>query len=490
MLTVYSTYGSPGASTTAVYLAAQCASSGHQVLLIEADPAAGSLSQKLGIQFTPGTASFVAANRPVTSASLIEHSQDVLLSDFHVMPSPLSPAGAKSVAEKFVGIGSELRDISDNEMAVIVDGGRLNAAAATSELTTCAAAVLVVAGDRAELPSLEHLSGVLVDDPSVPGPLGLAANVGPPTLADHEWMSKYRLAFVGSVELSPERGTDLSMFMSRGKRKSRKLRASLEKLADSLYPYACQAAAAAPQPRLTVDRSPAEDTVDDGTPAADDEDAAPVGLAAAVQQPISPAAAPSAAAADPMMPAASTPPHEPLGHLASGHDARGRAPVPHEQPPAAHGYPQPGHPQAPPPGLDYPPPDHPPPHYPQPPYPQPGPAPQEFPDGHYDPPGHAGHAPPPAHQYPYPPPGDIGAAPAPDYPHYGDSQPHYPPQGYQPPAYDRIGEGAPLGYDDAVPEPPVEPTGSFRTWAANLFGESAGEAPDEGRPRPGEGATA
>ena len=274
MLTVYSTYGSPGASTTAVYLAAQWASSGRQVLLIEADAAAGSLSQKLGIQFTPGTASFMAAGKPVTAANLIEHAQDVLFNDFHVMPTPSSPSGAKSIAEKFARLGEELRDIADSEMAVIVDGGRLSAESRMSELTTSAAAVLIVARDNTQLPSLEHVRGALVDDASLPGPLGLVATVGPSPLKDSEWSSSHGLRLVGSVDLSAERGTDLSMFMSRGKRKSRKLRGSLEKLADSLYEFACPASAAAPRARLPANR-PEPDTVPaeptEAPPAADGE---------------------------------------------------------------------------------------------------------------------------------------------------------------------------------------------------------------------------
>ena len=78
MLTVYSTQGSPGASTTAMHLAAHWASEGREVLLIEADPAGGSLSHNLGIQFTPGSASFVASGLPILSNHLIDHAQDVL----------------------------------------------------------------------------------------------------------------------------------------------------------------------------------------------------------------------------------------------------------------------------------------------------------------------------------------------------------------------------------------------------------------------------
>lgn len=430
MLTVYSTHGSPGASTTAVYLAAQWASSGHQVLLIETDAAAGSLSQKLGIQFTPGTASFIAAGKPVTSASLIEHAQDVLFNDFHIMPTPSSPSGARTVAEKFARLGEELRDISEREMAIIVDGGRLTADARTSELTTSAAAVLIVARDENQLPSLEHVSDALVHDASQPGPLGLVATVGPNPLSEADWRSNHGLVLIGSVDLSTGRGTDLSMFMSRGKRKSRKLRGSLEKLADSLYEFACPASAATPRARL-----PANRLADDTSPADAEETlpgTQPNDLLAGIPTSFAPAP---------------TPPPQPDAPVYDQYGQPMPTPVAYE--------PQPMQPD-----------------YQQSPFPQ-----QGYPDSGYAVPGH--------HD-----------------PQYRD-----PPPRHEPPAYDYGGAGAaPYGQPvqaepqplqhaaETPPMPPVEaptvPTGSFRTWAAHLFGESAGDDPDENWPRPGTGATA
>ena len=389
MLTVYSTHGSPGASTTAIYLAVQWASSGRPVLLIEADTAAGSLSQKLGIQFTPGAASFVASGKPVTAANLIEHAQDVLFSDLHIMPAPSSPSGARMIAERFAQLGEELRDIADSEMAIIVDGGRLTAEARTSELTTSAAAVLIVARDNTEFPSLEHVSGVLVDEASQPGPLGLAAAIGPSRLSATEWSSNHGLRLVGNVELSNERGTDLTMFISRGKRKARKLKGSLEKLADALYEYACPASAAVPRARLPTLRpepdADAADALGDGAEGALADE--PGDLLAGVSHPAAPASAP-------LPPAAATMP-----------------------PPV------------------------------------------------------------PAYEAAYEQYGTDAPAPSPVQP---------PPQ-YEQPAADpppmRPVEMPP-------PEAPTVPTGSFRTWAVHLFGESAGGDPDEHRPRPGTGATA
>ena len=416
MLTVYSTYGSPGASTTAACLAAHWASTGRQVLLIETDAAVGSLSQKLGIQFTPGTASFVAAGKPVTASNLIDHAQDVLFSDFHVMPTPSSPSGAAAVAAKFARLGEELRDIADGEMAVVVDGGRLSADARTSELTTSAAAVLVVTRDSTQLSSLEHVSGVLVDDVTQPGPLGLVATVGPSPLGAAEWFSEHGLTMVGSIDLGTERGIDLTMFMPRAKRKSRKLRGSLEKLADVLYEFACPAGAAAPRARLPSLRPPeqAPPAPAADTPAAGPAD--PLGVASAAAA----VAAPLPAAAYPQQSAA-----PPLEQPALQHDLHSE-PV-HYAP--AHS--QPLYPHHPDPGGGPPQPDL----------------------------GHASYV----QQQPYPE----------QQPYLGQPSPAE----HQPPA-------------DVAAEAPVVPTGSFRSWAAQLFGETAGGDPSDRWPPPGTGATA
>ena len=437
MLTVYSTQGSPGASTLAVYLAAQWASSDREVALIEADPTAGSLSQKLGIQFTPGTASFVAAGKPVTAANLIEHTQDVLFNNFHAMPTPSGPSGARTVAEKFSRLGEELRDISDRELAIIVDGGRLTAQTRTSELTTSAAAVLVVSSGEVHLPSLEHMAGALVDDPTQPGPLGLVATVGPSPLTAAEWGRNHGLTMVGSVDLDPEHGTDLTMFMPRSKRKSRKLRGSVEKLADALYGFACPASTGSPRARLPANRPEiSEDpAVADGAPTR----AAPDDVTAEAPPPAASASPPSqspAAAAMPSAPAQAYP----------------QQPYP-QQPYPQHDYPQPPYPQH----------DHPQQPYPQQPYPQ-QPYPQhDQPQPPYPQPAHE----PPTHSH-----GGEADSPSP----YGQPPPTGPPA-TEPPA-------APLA------EMPAVPSGSFRSWAADLFGESAGGDPDEDRSRPGTGATA
>ena len=238
MLTVYSIQGSPGASTTAMHLAANWALEGREILLIEADPAGGSLSHNLGIQFTPGSASFVASGLPVQSNHLIDHAQDVLFENLHVMPAPASPTGARGIFNTFADFSEELRTISENEMAVIIDGGRITTDTAASGLTTGAAGVVVVCRNNSQLSSLDHLKDMLAAGLGEGGPQGYAVTVGKSPMSPEEWQESCGLTFCGSIEIVADMATDLSAYLARSKRKSKKWRASLEEVGEKLYPYA------------------------------------------------------------------------------------------------------------------------------------------------------------------------------------------------------------------------------------------------------------
>ena len=238
MLTVYSIQGSPGASTTAMHLAANWALEGREILLIEADPAGGSLSHNLGIQFTPGSASFVASGLPVQSNHLIDHAQDVLFENLHVMPAPASPTGARGIFNTFADFSEELRTISENEMAVIIDGGRITTDTAASGLTTGAAGVVVVCRNNSQLSSLDHLKDMLAAGLGEGGPQGYAVTVGKSPLSPEEWQESCGLSFCGSIDIVADMATDLSAYLARSKRKSKKWRASLEEVGEKLYPYA------------------------------------------------------------------------------------------------------------------------------------------------------------------------------------------------------------------------------------------------------------
>ncbi|MDE0133381.1 MAG: hypothetical protein OXM54_00950 [Acidimicrobiaceae bacterium] len=458
MLTVYSTYGSPGASTTALCIAAQYASSGRPTLLIDADGDAGSLGHLLGIQYTPGTASFLADGKPVTAESLIEHAQDMIFDDLHVMPTPSNPPEARDAVRQLSQFGSQLRDVSDAGMAVIIDGGRLTSEAHGSPLTTCAAAVLVVVGEATSFPSLEHVTGVLVGDEDAAGPLGLVATVGPSPLSADQWRTGFDLKLIGNVEINTERSIDLSMFMARAKRKTRRFRDSIAKLADSLYPYACPAEAETPRQRLAPaadDDLGADAAAGDGEPAAGDS-----GEPADEQWGYRLTTEPdwtqfdSAAGADP---AAAVLAPEPAAGYAD------QAPYPSGVPP------QPPADQAP--------------------YPS-GVPPQ-----------------PPADQAPYPS-GVPSQPPLPPQPHAGQARhPSHDSRVHDSRVHDgQVHDGQAQGGEvyhlpvpghgpQPHPEPPLDapaapPSGSFRSWAEQLFGESDEAGPEEDPLPPGQDATA
>ncbi len=492
MLTVYSTQGSPGASTTAMHLAASWASSGREVLLIELDPSGGSLSHNLGIQFTPGSASFVASGLPVRGNHLVDHAQDVLFENLHVMPAPASPSGARGIFNTFSGFAEDLRAISENEMAVIIDGGRVTADTAASALTTGAAGVVVVCGSNSQMPSLEHLKGVLDADDGGDGPVGCAVSVGKSPMDPDEWLETCGLAFCGSVERVPDMATDLSAYMARSKRKSKKWRASLEQVGERLYPYAQPPSSGASH------REPAAvpDAAGGAGAAGDVEPTAPAAVAPLTGGPAD-SAQPHPAPAPPMAPAAGA------GHGQSHYLPPGPEPHPghgqsHYLPPTAgpEGYGQAPPPMAPEdyPGYGQPVPPSYPPHYPTP-YEQPY-VPPQYPAHPYEqahPNEQAPYAAPPyeqTYEQPYVPP---------QYPAHPYEQTPYAAPPYEPPAPspqpaahpDRVAapyeESPPVPGEQptsaapqpagAQPESParanIQPTGSFRDWALKLHGSNA-----------------
>ena len=238
MLTVYSAHGSPGASTTALYLAAQWASTGTEVLLIEADPGGGSLSHHLGVQFTPGSASFVASGLTVSGGNLIDHSQDVLFSNLHVMPSTSSPTGAREIVRWWDERAAELRAISEAEMAVVIDGGRITPESVAADLAAHAAGVVVVARGDTSRTGLEHIGSLLSAETCAEGVERCVVTLGDSPLSAEEWREKCDITFAGSIMDFEEVTGDLTAFLNRNKRKSKKWRVSLEEVAEKVLPYA------------------------------------------------------------------------------------------------------------------------------------------------------------------------------------------------------------------------------------------------------------
>ena len=154
------------------------------------------------------------------------------------MPAPASPGGARGIFKTLSAAHDKLRTISENEMAVVVDGGRITADTAASDLTAGAAAVLVVCREDSELSDLEPLKVALSGHSRPGGPEALVLAVGKSPLSAEEWLDTHGLTFCGVVEIASDMTTDLSTFLNRNKRKAKKWRMSLEQASEKLYPYA------------------------------------------------------------------------------------------------------------------------------------------------------------------------------------------------------------------------------------------------------------
>ena len=497
MLTVYSIQGSPGASTTAMHLAAHWALQGREILLIEADPAGGSLSHNLGIQFTPGSASFVASGLPVQSNHLIDHAQDVLFENLHVMPAPASPTGARGIFNTFADFSEELRTISENEMAVIIDGGRITTDTAASGLTTGAAGVVVVCGNNSQLSSLGHLKDMLAAGLGEGGPQGYAVTIGKSPLSPEEWQESCGLTFCGSIEIVADMATDLSAYLARSKRKSKKWRASLEEVGEKLYPYAQPPVSNRPrQPAAAAAPPDTEVSGDAGqaTPAAATFDPAAQYPAGYGQAP--PEGFPGYGQAPPMAPAPQPGYGQshylpPTGWPADAQSPSGRGYG--EAPPMAppEGSPSYGQPTPPP---------YPPAQYPAQPYEQqPGTYEQQpqYPTqpGSYEPqpgtheqqpqhpvqPTYEAHEPPQHPAQPYEQPAGTYEQ-QPQYPMQPTYEAYEPPQHPAQPYEQPAAQPEPPAQEAAHPQPPesespprpnMKPTGSFRDWAVKLHGSNA-----------------
>ena len=332
MLTVYSAHGSPGASTTAMYLAAQWASTGTEVLLIEADSSGGSLSHHLGIQFTPGSASFVASGLTVSGGNLIDHSQDVLFNNLHVMPSTSSPTGAREIVRWWDERAGELRAISETEMAVIVDAGRITADSVAADLTARAAGAVVVARGDSSPTGLEHIAAMLSAEACGAGVERCVVTVGDSPLSAEEWREKCDITLAGSIQDFAEVTGDLTAFLNRNKRKSKQWRVSLEEVAEKLLPYAKPPASGSlrsRRPAAAAEKPPAKEEPAPPPRAAAEE---PAPAAPAAEEPYEDGAALAVHDEAPVAGTYAEVPPQPDPYYGAPAEAYGQAPPPPDDP--------------------------------------------------------------------------------------------------------------------------------------------------------------
>lgn len=503
MLVVYGVPGSPGASTTAIHVAAHWASSGREVLLVEADPVGGSMSRNMGIQFTPGAASFVASGSPVRKGDLIDHSQDVLFTNLHVMPCPSNPSSTQEIIESFAKRAEELRDVSESDMAVVIDAGRAVPGPFTERWTASAAGVAVVArGDSgSSMSSLESVAGILAAGSGGGLPAnGCVVTIGKPLWSPDDFPSKCGLELCGAIEDSPETAVDMSVFLDKAKRKDKKWRSSLKAVAEQLLPLAAPepsvqrrpafaAAAAAPAPPAVPQTPAPQPEVPAYQAPAVVQPEVPAAPLMPAPQPEAPAYQAPAAVAQPEPPAyqsqAAPQPETPATYQApapqSVPPAYQTPPTPQPEPPAAYQTPAIPQPEA---AQPYQAPS-------PPPQPHQAPTPQPETPVAYQPPASpeapaAYPAPPPAYPPAAPTPPYLTPAPQPGAPPYqappAPAEPVYPPSPHStPPAAPSI---QPPPLPEPPPEPPdIPPSGSFRDLAARLHSQTGGpkKAPSAGR---------
>jgi MinD-like ATPase involved in chromosome partitioning or flagellar assembly len=145
--------GSPGATTTAAALAAVAAARGLKTVLIELDPAGGTLALDAQVPLDPGLMTLAAAGRRgVTAQLLLAHAQR-LPSGVHLLVAPTSPERASSIVRTLAG--SIASTTSQLDVLTIIDGGRWGPGADLDPLVAAADEVLVVL--RPTVAGVEHV---------------------------------------------------------------------------------------------------------------------------------------------------------------------------------------------------------------------------------------------------------------------------------------------------------------------------------------------
>jgi hypothetical protein len=179
--------------TTAALALATSWPTGRRVLLVEVDPAGGTLAASLGLPPEPGLVSLAAATRRPLEAStdpsvVIEHAQ-TLTDNTSILVAPPSGEQARQTSALLEPLLGGLEKL---EIDVLLDCGRLDRASPAASLFAAAALpVLLIRAQLADLhtaaSSLDCLAGgeravlVLIGDAAYP-PSEVAAALGRETL--------------------------------------------------------------------------------------------------------------------------------------------------------------------------------------------------------------------------------------------------------------------------------------------------------------------
>jgi cellulose biosynthesis protein BcsQ len=165
MLALVAGKGSPGVTTAAALLAAATAARGERPLLVELDPAGGTLALDAQVGLDPGLLSLAAAARHGLDESLIEAHSQTLPNGVSVLLAPTSPLRARSAVTSLAG---ELATLLPRRPGpVVVDCGRWDGADTLVPILAAADSVIVLL--RPTIAGTEHvrtrLAGLMQHNP-------------------------------------------------------------------------------------------------------------------------------------------------------------------------------------------------------------------------------------------------------------------------------------------------------------------------------------
>ena len=216
---------------------------GCKVLVIEADSAGGSLSRSVGLNSMLGSASLLTDKLAINTENLLSVSHNVLCNDMYIMPAPSNPLGVMHVMRAFAHNGQKLRNISESDIALIIDGGRMDGGRFTgnsdfARLLAWAAGVTIVSrsGNPDSVPMRSQ--EIPIAHSSMGPPAMCSVTIGQSVVGGEQWQSDYGLTFCGAIELIEDTASDLSAFSERHKRKYKKWYRSLSQVGDHLFQYA------------------------------------------------------------------------------------------------------------------------------------------------------------------------------------------------------------------------------------------------------------
>jgi MinD-like ATPase involved in chromosome partitioning or flagellar assembly len=145
--------GSPGVTTLAMALAvARARQEGSAALLVEADPAGGTIAARCGLRLDPGLATLAASARRSIDAAMVDRHAQLLPSGTRVL---LAPTSAQHTGRALRALSAALASALEAEDgSVLLDVGRWAADSPAADLLACASLTILVL--RPTIEGVEH----------------------------------------------------------------------------------------------------------------------------------------------------------------------------------------------------------------------------------------------------------------------------------------------------------------------------------------------